>query len=105
MSPTPFDAGPNEPTPWDLNKPFQPVDPVMIEGHMHLSGGAQVSAVAIPLDNSDRKHPGVMFRFAKPDGSGFYPPIVYTPDRVADLRALPALVEQAVARAAEVCQG
>lgn len=83
----------------DLNLPYLPnPDPYVVEEEMQLSGGVVVLGAFLPLPQA-KKHPGVMFRFAKPDGSGFYLPVLLAPDRQADLRALPALVEQAVTNA------
>lgn len=81
--------------PNDLNMPFHKIQPVTLDEHALLSGGVHVLAVNVPMPDGG-KHPAVMFRFAKPDGTGYHPPILLAPDRQADLRALPALVEQAV---------
>lgn len=105
----PFDAGDDRHSNarangHDLNLPFQGIDPVWVEEPMLLSGGVLVLAVNVPKPDGSR-HPGILFRFAKPDGSGFHePPTLFAPDRPADLRALPAQVEQAVEHAIRSAQ-
>lgn len=82
----------------DLNLPFEPGAPTGIpDAQLLLSGGVVVAAVAL-----DDKLPGVLFRFAKHDGTGFHPPILLACDTLANLVALPALVEQAVTHAVAV---
>ena len=82
----------------DLNLPFEPSPPTpILDRDLRLSGGVVVAAVAL-----NDTLPGLLFRFAKHDGSGFHPPILVACDNVADLAALPALVEQAVTHAMAV---
>lgn len=82
----------------DLNFPFEPSPPTpILDQDLLLSGGVVVAAVAL-----NDTLPGLLFRFAKHDGSGFHPPILVACDNVADLAALPALVEQAVTHAMAV---
>ena len=83
----------------DLNLPFEPTDPFQINEPLTFSGGVVVAAMFLEING--HKHPAVMFRFARHDGTGFHPPMVLACDSVADLRALPALVEQAVTHAIE----
>ncbi len=90
----------------DLNLPFEPSDPFEVQEPLIFSGGVVVCAMYLTLGDpgvpaGQVKHPAVMFRFAKHDGTGFHPPIVLACDRVNDLRALPALVEEAVKHAIE----
>lgn len=83
----------------DMNMPFEPSPRTEIPDaqQLLLSGGVVVAAVAL-----DDNLPGVLFRFAKHDGTGFHPPILMACDTLADLVALPALVEQAVTHAVAV---
>jgi hypothetical protein len=78
----PFEADPGEPFSLDL-------------ADADLSGGVVVMAAAAPTEDG-RTVPLIVFRFAKPDGSGFYRPIVLGPDDVGDLRSLVPLVTSAV---------
>lgn len=78
----------------DLNLPFEPVPRAELPPEsVMLSGGVVVLSLVV----EDR--PAIGFRFAKPDGTGFYPMVVLCPDEVAALRALPGLVEQAATHA------
>ena len=79
-----------------MNMPFEPQDETALptEGVM-LSGGCVVAAIFIghgPLG----KLPALMFRFAKPDGTGFYPATVLACDDFADLHGLAPLIQSAV---------
>lgn len=67
--------------------PLPDVDPL-------LSGGVTVGALR--LDAGGASHPGILFRFAKADGTGFHPAVILACDSVSDLAALPDLVRQAV---------
>ena len=80
-----------------LNMPFEPVggDPFPLpDPDPLLSGGVVVGSLLLTLAGG--RHPGILFRFAKADGTGFHPPVVLTCDRPGDLEALPDLVRQAV---------
>lgn len=77
-----------------MNMPYESTgDPIPMT-EVHVSGGVTVGGVLIPVPGGT--HPGVLFRFARPDGSGFMPPVLLAPDDRAALPALPALVEAAV---------
>ena len=81
--------------PNDLNLPFaeQSTTPIDLSD-AQLSGGVVVMGAVVPAGG--RMLPCVVFRFARPDGSGFWPPIVLACDRVADLEQLPKLAGDAV---------
>lgn len=82
----------------DLNLPFEPGPHTPLpDSQMLLSGGVVVAAVVL-----EDRLPGLLFRFAKHDGTGFHTPILIACDAPADLAALPALVEQAVSHAMAV---
>ena len=82
----------------DLNLPFEPSPRTQLPPEqLLLSGGVVVAAAAL-----NDTLPGLLFRFAKHDGTGFHTPILIACDNVADLAALPALVEQAVTHAMAV---
>lgn len=90
----------------DLGLPFEPIpgggfglppDPETL-----LSGGVSVGALVLGTDPNaagvpqGERLPAVLFRFARPDGSGFHPPVILACDRLEDLAALPDLVRAAV---------
>lgn len=83
--------------PGDLNLPFEPSEPSPLTGHVHWSGGVVVASLLLDADRG--KHPAVMLRFAKADGTGFYPPMILACDDPARLQALPGLLEQAIQHA------
>lgn len=79
-----------------FNLPFEPGEPFSLDlSEADLSGGVFVMAASAPTEDG-RTLPLVVFRFAKPDGTGFYRPIVLAPDDVAHLEALVPLVTSAV---------
>lgn len=84
----------------DISFPFEresspfPMPP----GHHHLSAGVVVVALTINTTLGGVL-PAVGFRFARVDGSGFYPLVVLAADDPNDLRALPELVARAVTAA------
>lgn len=84
----------------DLNLPFEPTpgDPGSNELDLTdplLSGGVVVMAAMIPTEDGGNL-PGLVFRFAKPDGTGFHPPMLLACDEPDNLRALIPLVRDAV---------
>jgi hypothetical protein len=90
----------------DLNDPWHPFPGNRTPAefglaHFHYSGGVKVFGALL---GNDVLVPAVVFQFAQPDGSGFYPPIalVAAPD---ELRALATLVDQATASALIAASG
>lgn len=86
--------------PGDLNLPFEhnpsPFESTL--GHdASLSGGVVVLAIAAPIEGGGTM-PGLVFRFAKPDGSGFYPDTALVCP-AADLDGIVELVRHATAAA------
>lgn len=80
----------------DLNFPFEACEPAELPDEDVLPTGGVIILSAIVGGQ-----PALMFRFAKPDGSGFYPPVLLISDR-EQLEGLPALVQAAADRALEV---
>lgn len=76
-----------EPVPVDLNE-------------AQVSGGVIVMASVIPVNESTFL-PSLIFRFAKVDGSGFWPPIVLAVENATELRELRPLINAAVHDACE----
>lgn len=84
----------------DLNLPFEAQDPTPFpDPEVIIAGGVVVMAAVTQISPTERM-PGVVFRFAKPDGSGFYTPVLLASES-ADLSELPNLIAQAVATAVE----
>jgi hypothetical protein len=83
----------------DLNLPFEPVDPFQLPPELvQLSGGVVIAAITL----ADR-HPALLLRFARADGSGFHPPVVLACDDPHDLEALSGLVADAAKLAIKAC--
>lgn len=59
-------------------------------------------AATVPIDG--QKTPALVFRFANPDGSGFYNPMVLV-CHADELRDLKPLITKAVDRALEAARG
>jgi len=88
----------------DLNLPFEAQDPTPFpDPEVMIAGGVVVMAAVTNISASERM-PGIVFRFAKPDGSGFYTPVLLASES-ADLGQLPALIAQAVETAINVATG
>lgn len=86
----------------DLDLPFesQPNTPADVSDG-HLAGGLVV--IAALVDVPDRgKMPALVYRFAIPDGSGFYPPmtLIVDEDQMAKLAQLTASATAAAIKAA-----
>lgn len=83
----------------NLDLPFMPQEPTPgLQGeHVHMSGGLVVMAAVVDVPQVGKK-PALVFRFAIPDGSGFYPPVclVADDDQIAKLRPL---INEAIAAA------
>lgn len=80
----------------DMNLPYEPTPPgteVPLDD-AQLAGGMVVMAACVPVDGMGPQ-PALVYRFANPDGSGFYPPVVLV---VSDeeMRAAARLTEAAV---------
>lgn len=98
MPPDPFEVNVN-----DLNLPFAAQAPVEHTEAMEISGGCVLLSAVLPTADGG-KQPALIFRFARPTGSGFYPPMLLVLEPT-QMRGFPALVEQAVTRALEVARG
>lgn len=74
-------TGPKKPaTGRDLDLPFQPQRPSELDlSDGVLAGGMVVLAASIPVPG-EGVMPALVFRFTKPDGTGFYPPMVLAVD-------------------------
>lgn len=86
----------------ELDVPFEPQQPTEMDlSDGVLAGGLVVMAAAIPVTGAGTI-PALVFRFAKPDGTGFYPPIVLTvdEDQMAKTAQLVASASAAAIRAA-----
>lgn len=71
----------------DLDLPFEPQKRTNLDiSDGHIASGAVVMAGTIDVPDHGRM-PAVLYRFANPDGSGFYPPIalVAEPDQLLNL--------------------
>lgn len=98
-----LDAGPN-----DLDMPFdQVVDEITgetaaeIVNDAMLAAGVVVMAASVPV--AGVPWPAVVFRFAMPDGSGFYPPMMLITDhtQMAKLSVLTGRAVDAAIKAAQ----
>lgn len=72
-----------------IDLPYEPTDPVPWMGDaLNPTGGVVVLASVAEV--GDEKWPAIIFRFTKPDGSGFYPPFILacTDDHLAKLRPI-----------------
>lgn len=58
----------------DLDVPFEPQKRTDIDMHGHIASGAVILAGTVDVPDHGRM-PALVYRFANPDGSGFYPPI------------------------------
>jgi hypothetical protein len=75
----------------DLDLPFEEgARGELLDEHVHYAGGLVVMAAVTPLPAPDGPTPTLVFRFARPDGSGFYPPfvLVLADGQMAKLRPL-----------------
>ncbi len=80
----------------DLNVPFEEQDTTPLDlSDAQLSGGVVVMGAFLPAPDGGTL-PCLVFRYARPDGSGFWPPIGLAGDNVAHLTALPGRVTDAV---------
>ena len=65
--------------PHELDLPFEKIPGGPVLGidftDAHIAGGMTLAAALIP-DDDGRMVPALIYRFAKPDGSGFYPPMI-----------------------------
>lgn len=82
--------------PFELNPPGAELD--LSDGL--VAGGVVV--LAATLTGPTGKMPGIVFRFANPDGSGFYPPItlILEEHRLLDVKLLVAKAVNASVKAA-----
>lgn len=58
----------------DLDLPFEPGPRADIDMHGHVASGAVILAGTVDVPDLGRM-PALVYRFANPDGSGFYPPM------------------------------
>lgn len=85
----------------DLDLPFEGQEPTETDlGHGHTSGGVVILAAVMDLGEAG-KMPTLVYRFAKPDGTGFYPPISLV-IKADQAEKLVELTRSAVTRAVEV---
>jgi len=81
-----------------LDLPYEDQEPSWLPPADYLvASGVLVAGVMIPTPFGVR--PGLMLRFAKPDGSGFHDPMLLLIDEETHAEALGALVAQAAAGA------
>lgn len=81
----------------DLNLPFEAQEPVpFTDLHFHVASGVVV--IASVVDVGETPMPALVFRFAKPDGSGFYTATMLISEE-GDLERLPDLIRDTVAGA------
>ena len=77
---------------FDFDLPYERnPEPVTLDlSNALLSGGVVVMAATIPAPGTTTPLPSLVFRFAKPDGTGFYPPVllVVSDEHMAQLRPL-----------------
>lgn len=80
-----------------LDMPFEEHDPIEMDVEAQLSGGLVIQAATTPMPGVGML-PTLVFRFARPDGSGFYPPIalITNDDQLAKLRPV---IQEAIATA------
>lgn len=80
-----------------IDVPFEPTpEGPLLDDHVHFTGEVVVMAATIPVPpamagGKEGQHwPALVFRFAAPDGSGYYPAtcLVLEDDRMAKLRPL-----------------
>lgn len=68
---SPFGDGP-------MDLPFEEQDQTMLTDQFAVSGGAVVMASVLEVDG--RPEPALVFRFARADGNGFWPPVLLCVD-------------------------
>lgn len=89
----------------DMDLPLEPIPGGMPlpDEHVHYSGGVVVMPSAVDLPEVGWK-PAIVFRFAIPDGSGFYPAVclVMDDDQAAKLRPLVVESIQSARREAKI---
>lgn len=88
-----FNEGNGLDLPFEIGPPGQTLD----LSHGHLASGCVVLAAVLPVEGLGQ-FPGLVFRFANPDGSGFYPPMVLVCDE-GQMAKVTGLVGDAVAAA------
>lgn len=80
-----------------MNLPFEEQDLTPLDLGLttpQMSGGVVVMGAV--LGEHPNTFPALVFRFARHDGTGFYPPIVLGCGDVRDLERMPDLVRDAV---------
>lgn len=84
----------------DMDLPFARQTPTEISlDDAAVSGGLVIMAAAVPVPRHGTM-PALVYRFAKPDGSGFYPPMVLVVD-TDQMHKTAQLTASAVAAAIE----
>ncbi|NUR80770.1 MAG: hypothetical protein HOQ21_10040 [Dermatophilaceae bacterium] len=84
----------------DMDLPFAKQTPTEMNlSAAAVAGGLVIMAAAVPVPEHGT-YPALVYRFAKPDGSGFYPPIVLVVDEDQMLKTA-QLTASAVAAAVE----
>lgn len=86
----------------DLNLPFEAQAPMpFMDSHFHIAGGVVV--IASVVDVGETPMAALIFRFAIPDGSGFYTATMLVSED-EDLERLPQLMSDTVAGAINAAQ-
>lgn len=81
----------------NLDLPFEPNDLTnLTDTHAHVASGVVVMAAVVA------GYPALVFRFAIPDGSGFYPPVVLALSESHQPDALRHLIDQSLTHAVQV---
>jgi hypothetical protein len=81
----------------DMNLPYEPSSGHLTDNEGDIASGVVVMAAVVNVPEAGPM-PALVFRFARPDGSGFYP-VTCLVCEGEDLAALPSLVTAAVAGA------
>jgi hypothetical protein len=95
----------------DLDLPFEEKPPGQIVeigdllGDGVLAGGVTITAAMLPVDGHGIM-PALIYRFANPDGSGFYPAtaLIMSDEQMAGLKLLTAQAANAAVRAAKAAR-
>ena len=86
----------------DLNLPFEPCDEVPFTDLNYLVSSGVVILDSV-VDVGDTPMPALVFRFAKPDGSGFHMTTMLVAD-APDLLRLPELLHQSIDASVKAAQ-
>lgn len=89
-----------------LNLPFEEQEPTWVTDEYAVSGGVVVAGAVVPVPGAGNK-PALLFRFAKVDGSGFWPPLllVLEGDQVYQVPDLVSAASKAALKAVWTADG